>query len=158
MPKRKAPEDEMSVEWDGLVPIIGEPGLDDDVASSYDAFIQNDVGRESLRKMANASNGYFRRVRKRQRALQPETSSSSGGSALSVDRWQTRPSWPLPRRSPSLASHQPRDSSHRFRGERNPHRQRDATPVDRSRLRCPSPTRSSRSSSRQEARTWKKSR
>ena len=75
MPKRKAPEDEMAVVWDGLAPVIGEPGSDDEVASTYDAFVQNDVGRESLRKMRNAHDGYFRRVRKRQRLQRPATSS-----------------------------------------------------------------------------------
>ena len=79
MPKRKAPEEEMAVVWDGLAPIIGEPGSDDEVASSYDAFVQNDVGRESLRKMKNAHDGYFRRVRKRIRSQQPAASSASGG-------------------------------------------------------------------------------
>ena len=80
MPKRKNPEDEMAVVWDGLVPIIGEPGSDDEVASTYDAFVQNDVGRESLRKIKNAHDGYFRRVRKRQRLQRPAASSTSGGT------------------------------------------------------------------------------
>ena len=79
-------------------------------------------------------------------------------SAHSVDRRQARPSRPLPRRSPSPASHRPRDSSRRFRGERDPHRRREASPVDRARPRRPSPTRSSKSSGRQEPRSWRKER
>ena len=74
----------MAVIWDGLAPIIGEPGSDDEVASTYDAFVQNDVGRESLRKMKNAHDGYFRRVRKRQRLQQPATSSASGGADMAA--------------------------------------------------------------------------
>ena len=59
------PMKDMEVVYDGLVPIIGEPGSDDEVASTYDCGVQNDVGRESMRKKREANDGYHRRQRRK---------------------------------------------------------------------------------------------
>ena len=90
MPKH--PHDEMEVVYDGLVPIIGEPGSDDDVASSYDCGVQMDVGRESLRKKRDAVDGFHRRQRRKmQKTHHPaETSSTSRPiAAVSGDARET---------------------------------------------------------------------
>ena len=66
----KDPRNEMEVVYDGLAPIIGEPGSDDEVASTYDCGVQNDVGRESMRKKREANDGFHRRQRRKIQKLQ----------------------------------------------------------------------------------------
>ena len=81
----KDPRSEMEVVYDGLAPIIGEPGSDDEVASTYDCGVQNDVGRESMRKKREANDGYHRRQRRKfQKTHHPAVIPSSSRPAAAV--------------------------------------------------------------------------
>ena len=92
--------DEMEVVYDGLVSIIGEPGSDDEVASSYDCGVQNDVGTGSMRKKREAVDGFHcRQRRKMQKTHHPANTSSSSrpreaaykdARELIVDRMEER--------------------------------------------------------------------